>query len=166
MGRLFDAVAWLLGCGSRVSFEAEAPVALEALALGARGRDVGYSFKWNSERPAIIDPGPVVAAIVDDLRRRIGPAEISAAFHRAAAALVVDLSLELARVHGCSDVVLSGGVFQNRFLCERIMDLAGRSPLKFHMHELVPPNDGGISLGQLQVAAARMKNGPARGRRE
>ncbi len=166
MGRLFDAVAWLLGCGSRVSFEAEAPIALEALALEARAGDLAYAFTWNSESPAIIDPGPVVAAILDDVARGLAPAEISAAFHRAAAALVVGLSLELSRVHGCTDVVLSGGVFQNRFLCERVMELAERSPLRFYMHELVPPNDGGISLGQLQVAAARMRKGPVQGRRE
>jgi len=161
MGRLFDAIAWLLGCGSRVSYEAEAPVALEALALAARGMDRAYSFEWGSARPAIVDPAPVIAAILDDLADGIEPAEISAAFHRAVAALVVGLSLECSRTTGCADLVLSGGVFQNRFLCECIAQAAEGKPLRIHWHELVPPNDGGVSLGQLAVAAARL--GSARG---
>ena len=161
MGRLFDAVAWLLGCGSRVSYEAEAPVALEALALAARGMDRAYSFEWGSARPAIVDPAPVIAAVLDDLADGIEPAEISAAFHRAVAALVVGLSLECSRTTGCADLVLSGGVFQNRFLCECVAEAAAGKPLRIHWHELVPPNDGGVSLGQLAVAAARL--GSARG---
>jgi len=160
MGRLFDAVAWLLGCGSRVSYEAEAPVALEALALAARGGSRAYSFGWGGGAPVIIDPAPVVDAILEDLARGVERAEISASFHGAVAELVVRLSLELSRTHTCPDVVLSGGVFQNRLLCERIVERAAGTPLRIHWHELVPPNDGGVSLGQLAVAAARLGGGP------
>jgi hydrogenase maturation protein HypF len=156
MGRLFDAVAWLLGCGSRVTYEAEAPVALEALALAARGGDRAYSFAWGAGSPVIVEPAPVIGAIVDDLAAGVEPAEIAAAFHRAVAALVLELSHELSRAHGCVDVVLSGGVFQNRFLCEAVAERAAGGPLRIHWHELVPPNDGGVSLGQLAVAAARL----------
>ena len=157
MGRLFDAVAWLLGCGSRVTYEAEAPVALEALALAARGESRGYSFRWADGRPVVIDPGPVVDAVLRDVEASVEPAAIAAGFHRAVASLVVRLSLELSREYGCPDVALSGGVFQNRLLCECIAEEASGTSLRIRQHELVPPNDGGISLGQLAVAAARLE---------
>jgi hydrogenase maturation protein HypF len=159
MGRLFDAVAFMLGCGARVSYEAEAAVALEALALEARGARRSYSFEWKSGGSMEIDPAPVVGAVIDDLRKRRERPEIAAAFHRSVASLVVDLSAELSRVHACTNLVMSGGVFQNRFLCECIMERAASSPLRLYQHIVVPPNDGGISLGQLAVGTARIAKG-------
>jgi hydrogenase maturation protein HypF len=159
MGRLFDAVAFCLDCGALVSYEAEAAVALEALALEAADARDAYAFAWKpgSGGCAEIDPGPVLTAIVDDLARGRERAAIAAAFHRGVAKLVVDLAAELSKAHGCADVVLSGGVFQNRFLCESIMDLARGTQLRFRQHRLVPPNDGGIAYGQLVVGAARLR---------
>jgi hydrogenase maturation protein HypF len=159
MGRLFDAVAFILGCGACVSYEAEAAVALEALALEAQSASRSYSFVWKGGDFMEIDPAPVIGAVIDDLKQRRGRAEIAAAFHRSVANLVVDLSAELSRIHGCTNLVISGGVFQNRFLCECIMERAASSPLRLHQHVLVPPNDGGISLGQLAVGAARIAKG-------
>jgi hydrogenase maturation protein HypF len=161
MGRLFDAVAFLLDCGALVSYEAEAAVALEALALEATDVRGAYEFEWKPGPAgyAVIDPSPVVAAIVDDLAGGRELTAIAAAFHRGVARLVVDLATELSNVHGCADVVLSGGVFQNRFLCECIMERAQGSPLHMHQHGVVPPNDGGIAFGQLVVGAARLLKG-------
>lgn len=159
MGRLFDAVAFMLGCGSHVSYEAEAAVALEALALDAKDGEKAYSFEWKHGPFTEIDPAPVVAAIIDDLEKKRDRSGIAAAFHRGVAALILDLSTELAKIHGCTDVVLSGGVFQNRFLCECIMRKAPSHPITIYQHALVPPNDGGIALGQLVVGAARIRKG-------
>jgi hydrogenase maturation protein HypF len=159
MGRLFDAVAFMLGCGSCVSYEAEAAVALEALALESKDSSMVYAFDWKRGDFSEIDPAPVVAAIIDDLQKRRPLPEIAAAFHRGVAKLVLDLSADLAKIHGCGDVVLSGGVFQNRFLCECIMRQAASCPLKIYRHVLVPPNDGGVALGQLVVGAARIRKG-------
>ncbi len=164
MGRLFDAIAFLLDCGALVSYEAEAAVALEALALDAADTGDAYAFTWKQGTAGImeIDPRPVVEAIVDNLAARRDRAAIAAAFHRAVAKLVVDLSEELSRAHDCADVVLSGGVFQNRLLCESVMDLARGTQLRFRQHRLVPPNDGGIAYGQLVVGAARIREGSER----
>jgi hydrogenase maturation protein HypF len=161
MGRLFDAVAFCLDCGALVSYEAEAAVALEALALESTDAGGAYPFAWKPGAGgcAEIDSGPVIAAIVDDLARRRAPAAIAASFHRGVASLVVDLAAELSKARGCMDVVLSGGVFQNRFLCESIMDHARGTQLRFRQHRLVPPNDGGIAYGQLVVGAARLQEG-------
>jgi hydrogenase maturation protein HypF len=164
MGRLFDAIAFLLDCGALVSYEAEAAVALEALALDAADTGDAYEFTWKQGAAGImeIDPRPVVEAIVDNLAARRERAAIAAAFHRGVAKLVVDLSAELSKAHGCADVVLSGGVFQNRLLCESIMELARGTQLRFRQHRLVPPNDGGIAYGQLVVGAARLREGSER----
>jgi hydrogenase maturation protein HypF len=159
MGRLFDAVAFMLGCGSRVSYEAEAAVALEALALRASDARNVYPFEWRSGALTEIDPAPVVGAVIDDLQRGRALPDIAAAFHRGVAKLVLDLSAELSKAHGCGDIVLSGGVFQNRFLCECIMREADAYPFTIYQHVLVPPNDGGVSLGQLVVGAARIRKG-------
>jgi len=158
---MLDAVAFLLDCGSIVSYEAEAAVALEALALEATDLRGAYAFEWKSGPAgyAVIDPAPVVAAIVGDLARGRELSAIAAAFHRGVAKLVVDLATELSNARGCADVVLSGGVFQNRFLCECVQELARSSPLRFHQHGIVPPNDGGIAFGQLVVGAARLLKG-------
>jgi hydrogenase maturation protein HypF len=159
MGRLFDAVAFILGCGARVSYEAEAAVALEALALEAGDKSWSYSFGQKSGAPIEIDPGPVLAAIINDLEEKREPADIAAAFHRAVADLVIDLASRLSKTHSCRNLVISGGVFQNRFLCESLMKRAASSPLRVYQHTLVPPNDGGVSFGQLVVASARISKG-------
>jgi hydrogenase maturation protein HypF len=106
-----------------------------------------------------IDPAPVVGAVIDDLKKRRERSEIAAAFHRSVANLVVDLSVKLSRIHGCTNLVISGGVFQNRFLCECIMERAASTSLRLYQHMVVPPNDGGISLGQLAIGAARIAKG-------
>jgi hydrogenase maturation protein HypF len=155
-GRLFDAVAFLLGCGDRITYEAEAAVALEALALGGDPHDRLYRFDLSGDAPIVIDPAPVIGEIVDDLRSGADPPDIAAAFHRSVASLIVDLSVELAKRRGCGAVACSGGVFQNRLLCEEIFRFSGSQPVPFYFHEIVPPNDGGVSLGQLRVAAERI----------
>ncbi len=157
MGRLFDAAAFLLGCGARVSYEAEAAVALEALALGARDAARSYTFAAGGEDFVTIDPSPVIAGMLDDIASGVPAPEIAAAFHRAVAGLVLSLGARLARRHGCREIVLSGGCFQNRLLCEYVTEGARERPERFCMHALVPPNDGGVSLGQLAVGIARLR---------
>jgi len=71
----------------------------------------------------------------------------------------VDTAVSLAELNGCRVAVLSGGVFQNRLLCERIMELSDGTGTEFLMHRTVPPNDGGVSLGQVQIAAAMIARG-------
>ena len=158
-GRLFDAVAGLLGLGLRVSYEAQAAIALESLALetGAAGRR--YSFGYGKGHPIDIDAAPVIAGILEDLGSGISASEIAVVFHESVAAMIVDTAVSLAELNGCRVAVLSGGVFQNRLLCERIMELSGGTGTEFLMHRTVPPNDGGVSLGQVQIAAAMIARG-------
>lgn len=148
MGRLFDAVSALAGVRQVVAYEAQAAIELEG---NARDRSCGataYAFPIEAGDPAVIDPGPVLAAVVTDARRGVPTGVIGARFHRA----VADLIIELAGTAIPAPVVaLSGGVFQNALLLGLAVDGLGARGFEVLTHRRVPPNDGGIALGQLLV---------------
>lgn len=154
MGRLFDAVSSLAGVCHRAGYEAQAAVELEAAALRAPADDTtAYAFELRGSDPVRADPAPLVAAIVADLRAGVGPAVIAARFHRGVAALVHRMCLRAREAHGLDTVALTGGVFVNTLLssaCSAALREDGFTVLR---HRLVPPNDGGLALGQLMVAA-------------
>jgi hydrogenase maturation protein HypF len=158
-GRLFDAVASLLGLGLKVSYEAQAAIALESLAFEAGRGEMRYRFGYGKGHPMEIDAAPVIAGILEDIGAGVETAVIAAAFHESTATMIVDTAVRLAGLNGCTSAVISGGVFQNRLLCERVMELSSGTGYEFLMHRTVPPNDGGISLGQVQIAAARIERG-------
>ena len=112
-----------------------------------------YAFGVDAERlPAVIDPGPVLNAVIDDQRAGTPAGVIGAKFHRAVADLVVDLAgLEDT---GGQPVALSGGVFQNALLLRLVLDGLRAKGFRVITHRHVPPNDGGIALGQLLVGTA------------
>ena len=150
-GRLFDGVASLLGLCHRTSFEGQAAMALEASADPAV-KD-GYPLtvdRETAEGPLVLDWRPTIEALLEDRRCGVTVAVAAARFHNA----LVEAAIEVARRVGVETVALSGGCFQNRLLTERLatrLERAGFHPLRHHR---VPPNDGGISLGQIAVAAA------------
>jgi hydrogenase maturation protein HypF len=153
MGRLFDAVSALAGVRQVVAYEAQAAIELEGL---ARAGDAGartYAFAVDASTvPTEIDPAPVLASIIEDLRAGVPAAVIGARFHIAVADLIVGLAG--AEADGPHTVALSGGVFQNALLLRLAQDgLRGKS-FEVISHRRVPPNDGGIALGQLLVGNA------------
>ncbi|MEV0374697.1 carbamoyltransferase HypF [Streptomyces sp. NPDC050636] len=162
MGRLFDAVSSLAGICHHAGYEAQAAVALEAAALTA-GQDVGpgYVFALRTAPPAaggtdlVADPAPVLAAIVEDLRAGTAPALIAARFHTAVAGLV-RRGCALARERtGLRTIALTGGVFANTLLAADTARLLREDGCTVLRHRRVPPNDGGLALGQIVVAARR-----------
>ena len=159
-GRLFDAVAAALGLGGEtIAYEGQAAIELEALAAGCMetvGAGEGYSFdRTNRDGGIVLDPAPIWPAIFDDLGRGEPPARIAARFHLGFCAAVADLAGDLARGHGLAQVALSGGVFQNRLVLEGIAGRLRGQGLVPLTHRQVPSNDGGLSLGQAAIAAAR-----------
>ena len=156
MGRLFDAVASLVGCRHRVGYEAQAAIELEGLARQAPTADGGYAF--GTGRPAV-DCAPVVAGVVADVLAGV-PAEVVAQrFHRAVADLVLDQARRLRDDQGLESVTLSGGVYLNAVLtelCDRSLTAAGFRVLRHHR---VPPSDAGLALGQLAVHAHQHRTG-------
>ncbi|MDX3517733.1 carbamoyltransferase HypF [Streptomyces scabiei] len=167
MGRLFDAVSSLAGVCHRSGYEAQAAVELEGAALHAPAGDTeAYVFAVHAAQEAgaeavRADPAPVFAAVVDDLRAGIGPALIAARFHRGVAALVRALCGRARERHGLDTVALTGGVFANTLLSSACAAGLREDGFTVLRHHLVPPNDGGLALGQLMVAARTTAVAPA-----
>ncbi|HTY71648.1 MAG TPA: carbamoyltransferase HypF [Actinomycetes bacterium] len=158
MGRLFDAVASLLGVRHRISFEAQAAIELEAAAEAA----AAYGASPVPGRPAItvlpdatMDPGDLLRWLADQVRCGADVAGLALAFHEAVADSVADAARTLARPRGIELVGLTGGVFQNALLLSLTRQRVARLGLEVLTHHEVPANDGGLSLGQAVVAALR-----------
>ncbi|GFG49585.1 carbamoyltransferase HypF [Mycolicibacterium agri] len=153
MGRLFDAVSALAGVRQSVAYEAQAAIELEGMARNCDCGTTGYAFGIDdTTTPVIIDPAPVLAAVLADVRAGVPAAMIGARFHRAVANMVVDL----AGLHDTdgAPIALSGGVFQNALLLRTVCAGLQARGLQVITHRHVPPNDGGIALGQLLVGTA------------
>ncbi len=153
MGRLFDAVASLLGVCQTVTYEGQAAIELEAMAApNFRKLSIEpYRFALSETTPTNIDPTPLWQAIMADLENGLTPAVMSAKFHHAVADLIVQLSLRWRYQEGLNTVALSGGVFQNMTLLRQAVTGLRANNFTVLSHRLVPPNDGGLALGQAVV---------------
>ncbi|WP_158016146.1 carbamoyltransferase HypF [Mycobacterium basiliense] len=152
MGRLFDAVASLLGVRHRIDYEAQAAIELEALAESALEADAGLQLPLPlTVRPdGIIDPTTMVQTLVSALRAGTPPAILAASFHRAVAAAVTKV---VGQVAGRIRLVgLTGGVFQNVLLLQTCREQLQQNGFEVLTHHTVPPNDGGLALGQAVVS--------------
>lgn len=185
MGRLFDAVAALCGLPAGVTFEGQAAMALEFVAdpnvrdayplslrseveksssrtalPGMQEGPGGPSHAGNLSAgsasaavPAVLDWEPMIRAILDDRIAGVPVSEIAARFHNALAVAAV----VVARMVGCPQVALSGGCFQNALLTRRVEESLLAAGFQVYQHREVPPNDGGIALGQVAIAAERLE---------
>ncbi len=151
-GRLFDAVASLLGLHQRIHFEGQAAMALEAIADRATDDAYPLPLRAAGEAGLELDWRPLIEAILESCRRKEALELVSARFHNALAAAIV----RVARRIGEPRVALTGGCFQNRLLSERAARLLRRAGFEVLHQRQMPPGDGGISLGQIAVAAARL----------
>ena len=149
-GRLFDAIASLSGLRQRVRHEGQAAMDLE-FALDGVNTDEAYPFVLAAGDPAVIDWAPLVGAVLDDVRAGVAAGLISARFHNALAEIIV----AIARRDGADRVVLTGGCFQNRYLTERAVGRLRAEGFRPYWHQRIPPNDGGIALGQIVAATRR-----------
>jgi hydrogenase maturation protein HypF len=153
MGRLFDAVAALLGVRQEATYEAQAAIELEVLAAEHAARAAHYRVAHGAD--GVLDPGPMLAAMVDDLRAGRHAGELAAGFHDAVAHAVVDVASCTRARTGVDTVALTGGVFQNALLTTRSRAMLEGEGFTVLTHRLVPPNDGGLALGQAAVVAGR-----------
>lgn len=150
VGRLFDAVASLVGLRQLMRFEGQAAMELE-FALDGCATDEAYHLPLvNREKAGVLDWAPMIEAILCDLKRGVSIGEISARFHNTLAEALVLVAKQV----GCERVALSGGCFQNRYLTERGVLRLRAEGFQPYWHQRVPTNDGGIALGQI-VAAQR-----------
>jgi hydrogenase maturation protein HypF len=156
MGRLFDAVATLLNLQTEVQYEGQAAIELEALATTCTDHVTGYPFRLHPGQPVQLDVTPVIDAIVKDIAYGVPTATIARRFHTTVTEMLAATCYDVHKQTGLNRVVLSGGVFQNQLLQEQLMARLETIEFEVYVNRRVPPNDGGISLGQLAVAAARL----------
>ena len=155
MGRLFDAVSSLAGVRHEVTYEAQAAIELEALVDDAAAGTYRFAVDGGSV-PFRIDPSPVVAAAADDIRAGAAAGTVATRFHRAVISMMVEVAERLQQHHGIATVGLSGGVFQNVRIASAARQRLEAAGFVVATHHQVPPNDGGLALGQA-VVAARMQ---------
>jgi hydrogenase maturation protein HypF len=149
MGRLFDAVASLLGVRHRIDYEGQAAIELEALAESV-GDAPGPSLPLTVRSDGVIDPATTVQTLASALRAGTPRALLAASFHRAVADAVADVVEQVAG--GVRLVGLTGGVFQNVLLLRQCRERLQRNGFDVLTHHTVPPNDGGLALGQAAIS--------------
>ena len=155
VGRLFDAVAVAACARDRVSFEGQAAMQLEWLATGVDPEDAYGTTIDEREGCLVVDTRPMMRSVARDAHAGVRPERIARRFHTTLADVVAEVCGVLRERLGLDAVVLTGGVFQNALLTLDCEDRLARRRFRVYRHHSVPPGDGGISLGQLAVAAAR-----------
>ena len=150
-GRLFDAIASILGLRERIRFEGQAAMELEFL---AEPNEYGaYNFEMAVGSPSAIDWEPMIGGIIADTSDGMSASRIAAKFHNT----LVDMIVRVAVIAGEKAVALSGGCFQNKYLTERAIKRLRENGFNVYWHQRVPTNDGGIALGQIAAAATVTK---------
>jgi len=149
MGRLFDAVAALVGVRTQVNYEAQAAIEFEIL---ADHHETGiYSFEIaepNGQNPGTIDPKPLICSVINDFRAGVPVPIISARFHNSISNMVCQICKTLRSRTDITVVALSGGVWQNMRLLNQTSRQLSKAGFTVLAHQQVPTNDGGIALGQ------------------
>ncbi|MFN9172475.1 MAG: carbamoyltransferase HypF, partial [Dolichospermum sp.] len=161
VGRLFDAVAAAIGiCPEQCSYEGQAAIEMEAIAdtniLNNDKETLNYSFKLEkSANIYYIDTSSTWREILDDIKQHISSSEIAAKFHQSLAITTVKIVKQLKQENQFNQVVLTGGVFQNQILLQQVKMRLEKLEINVLTHSIVPTNDGGLSLGQSVIAAAK-----------
>jgi hydrogenase maturation protein HypF len=155
LGRLFDAVAFLLGVCDLNRYEAEAAMTLESLARQCPDAEALPYAVAEREDGLELDVLPAVGEIMERMQSGDTPAELARRFHETLAAMLSEAAVSAARKACLTRAVLSGGCFLNGLLLERLVERLAAAGLETYTHSRVPPGDGGLSLGQAVVAASR-----------
>ena len=158
-GRLFDAVAGLLGIRRVIDYEAQAAIELEMTAsISSPDDKYTYPFGIPEENDTVICLAPLFRAILADISAGCPPAKIARRFHYSTALMIAEVCRNLSRTTNLTTVGLSGGCFQNRLLLDMTMSALISEGLTVLIHQQVPSGDGAIALGQAAVAAEAFKD--------
>ena len=156
-GRLFDGVSSMVSGCHQVQYEGQAAMELEALARRAEGRSIElipYSVAiehCQPNQPFIIKIDKLWQELMEDLKLGTEPEIIAGKFHLAIAEAIKMGAVKMRQITGLEKVVLSGGVFQNRLLNQKVASLLRQEGLKVFQHVQAPPNDGGLAIGQIAI---------------
>jgi hydrogenase maturation protein HypF len=152
MGRLFDAVAAIIGVRGVIQYEAQAAIELEVLARRAEKETGRYPFDIERDDVNVIKIHDLLASIINDLDKGVDKAVIAVKFHNTIVKIIVDTCKIISQKSGLKEVALSGGVFQNRLLLSKTTPALESARFKVYTHHQVPCNDGCVALGQVVVA--------------
>ncbi|MEJ2412798.1 MAG: hypothetical protein P8Y34_07370, partial [Anaerolineales bacterium] len=147
LGRLFDAAAALLGVRQEISYEGQAAIELEALV--DPDEDRSYPVLLSQDR--LFSPAALVTGMLKDIRNQLPVPQIAARFHNSLADMSLVVAQQIRADRGLTRVALSGGVWQNISLLSRSYQLLTKDGFEVLLHHNVPPNDGGLSLGQAVI---------------
>jgi len=167
VGRLFDAVAAAIGIyPEKCSYEGQAAIEMEAIAdlniLNNDKETLNYSFNLEkSDNIYYIDTSPTWREILNDIKQHISSSEIAAKFHKSLAIAIVNTVEQLRKEHEFYEIALTGGVFQNQILLKQVKMRLEKLEINVLTHSITPANDGGLSLGQAVISAAKyLKRSP------
>jgi hydrogenase maturation protein HypF len=156
LGRVFDAVAAMLGLGSYNHFDAQLPMALEAVIENEIEEQYDFDLTNRTGEPLQLDLGKMVKELIADIQKGLTNSVISAKFHNCLAAGMLEMAKAARESTKLNTVALSGGVFCNRYLTIRCIKLLKKTGFSVLFNRDVPSNDGGISLGQAAIAAKQI----------
>jgi hydrogenase maturation protein HypF len=159
LGRLFDAVAYILGFSGDISFEGEAAIFLENVACSMKKAEAdvgGYAFYIDKQGEAyVVNTDNMIKGIIEDVKGNIRKGIISRKFHNTVAEFTEIICISLSKDYDIKQVALSGGVFQNKLLLEEVYERLIRDGFQVYLNSQIPCNDGGISVGQIVIANER-----------
>ena len=155
LGRVFDAVAAMAGLGSYNDFEAQLPMALESVAADAIEESYEFGLTSSENESVQIDFCKMIQQIIGDIERGTARETISAKFHNCLCEALLGISKEAKKKSGLKTVALSGGVFCNRYLTNRLIKLLKKNDFTVLFNREIPSNDGGVSIGQAAIAITR-----------
>lgn len=159
LGRVFDAVAAMLGLGGFNHFDAQLPMALESLAAPQVEDGYEFNLRRDGDEPLQLDLRKAIKGVVGDVRSEATPAVVSAKFHNTLPEALLAMAKAARESTGLEVAALSGGVFCNRFLTARLVTRLKQAGFAVLLNRDVPANDGGLSLGQAAIASQILKNG-------
>jgi len=156
MGRLFDAMASIIGIAEVVTYEGQASIELEA--ISEIELEESYHYKVIKEDLLIIEPDAIIIEALNDKKKGISGKTIASKFQNTIVDFTVYLCLRIREDSGLNEVALSGGVFQNSFLLGKICRNLKQNDFVVHTHKNLPSNDGGVAIGQIVIASAVIEN--------
>lgn len=153
MGRLFDGISSILGFDGKISFEGEASIELESLAQKSKNIDTYYNYHISYiEDKFVIDYFKIIRGILEDYKNNINKFTIAMKFHNTVVEFSYEICKKLRDIYNINQVALSGGVFQNNILLIKLHNKLKNDNFQVLTHKLIPCNDSGISIGQLNIA--------------
>jgi len=156
-GRLFDAVSSLTGVRDVSTYEGQAAMELEAISRSDITESYPVKVEVQEGGTFLLDPTEMITHIVEDVETHTPKPIMAGKFHNTMAQTILEGCILSRELTGTRTVALSGGVFQNKVLTEKALKLLVEKGFTCHLHKLVPPNDGGLSLGQAIVAASKVE---------